>query len=318
MYFIQEVFMKRRLLLLVLILTVLSLCFGACTVKVHQSLPETGSVFMWEVKAKEGDGKLYLLGSIHVGYDGLYPLNPVITNAFEQSDVLAVECDTIAALERPDYLKLAEKLLYTDGTTIRDHIPEELYQKTDELLREKGLSIKFFSNAKPIALSQTILALFMGDWGYSAEKGLDIHFMTLAREKGMDIVEIESVEFQYDLLGGFPDEIQVLDLKTTVEEIDTCKEELDTMFKYWLAGDVESFEAFVFQETENLTPEEKELAREYDRKMLDDRNYHMADKAEEYLKTGKTTFYVVGSAHMVGETGIVKLLRERGYKVVQK
>ncbi|HOK42939.1 MAG TPA: TraB/GumN family protein, partial [Thermoclostridium caenicola] len=103
--------MKRRLLLLVLILTVLSLCFGACTVKVHQSLPETGSVFMWEVKAKEGDGKLYLLGSIHVGYDGLYPLNPVITNAFEQSDVLAVECDTIAALERPDYLKLAEKLL---------------------------------------------------------------------------------------------------------------------------------------------------------------------------------------------------------------
>ena len=67
-----------------------------------------------------------------------------------------------------------------------------------------------------------------------------------------------------------------------------------------------------------MTPEQKELYQEYEKQMFDDRNLHMADKAEEYLKTGKTTFYVVGSGHMVGETGIVKLLRERGYQVIQK
>jgi uncharacterized protein YbaP (TraB family) len=52
--------------------------------------------------------------------------------------------------------------------------------------------------------------------------------------------------------------------------------------------------------------------------MFDDRNLNMADKAEEYLKTGKTTFYIVGAGHMVGETGIIKLLRDRGYTVVQQ
>jgi len=296
----------------------LALTFGACTITVYQNVPEKGTVFMWEVKAREGDGKLYLLGSIHAGNDELYPLAPVITKAFEKSDVLAVECDTIAALQRPDYFKLAEKLMYTDGSTLRDHIPAELYEKADAVLREKGLSIRFFSTTKPIALSQTILSLYMEDWGYSFDKGIDTYFMELAKEKGMEIVEIESADFQFDLLGGFSDDIQALDLKTTLEGLDTYKDELDTMFKYWIAGDVESFEEYIFQEDDLMTPEEKELAREYNRKLLDDRNYHMADKAEEYLATGKTTFYVVGSAHMVGETGIVNLLRERGYKVVQK
>ena len=60
------------------------------------------------------------------------------------------------------------------------------------------------------------------------------------------------------------------------------------------------------------------MYREYEKIMFDDRNLNMADKAEEYLKTGKTTFYIVGAGHMVGETGIIKLLRDRGYTVVQQ
>ena len=79
--------MNRRSLLFLLVLTVLSLIFNGCTVKVYQQEPvkepDKGSVFMWEVEAKEGDGKLYLLGSIHVGKDDMYPLNPIITNAFD-------------------------------------------------------------------------------------------------------------------------------------------------------------------------------------------------------------------------------------------
>jgi len=314
--------MKRKLFLFVLIIAILSLTFGACTVTVHRNLPENvpekGTVFMWEVGAREGDGKLYLLGSVHVGYDGLYPLNPTIMNAFEESDILAVECDVVAALQSPDAMMYAEKFMYTDGTTLEDHIPADLYAKAEAALKEKGIPIKLFNTTKPIALSQIILDLYMEEWGYLTDKGIDIYFLELAKKKGMEIAEIESIEFQYDLLGGFSDEIQILDLKMTLDGLNTYKDELDSMFAYWTAGDVESFEELCLQEDDSLTPEEEELAQEYNKKMLDERNYHMADKAEEYLKTGKTTFFVVGSAHMVGETGIVNLLRERGYKVVQK
>ena len=68
----------------------------------------------------------------------MYPLNPIITDAFESSDILAVECDSTSVFQRPDYLRLMEKLMYTDGTDIRDHIPEDLYEKTDASLGKKA------------------------------------------------------------------------------------------------------------------------------------------------------------------------------------
>lgn len=318
--------MKRKLLSFVLILSLLFLAFSGCTVKVADNGPEEepgkepakGTVFMWEVRAREGSGKLYLLGSIHVGRADMFPLSPTITNAFENSDALAVECDVTTLYQRPDYLELMEKVMYTDGTTIRDHIPEDLYEKVDTLLKERGLSIKYFSLYKPIILSQNISNLLLEEWGYSSDNGIDVHFINLAREKGMEIIEIESVDFQLDLLGGFPDKIQVLDLKETVEDTESYKEAMENMFSLWTAGDVERFEELIFQEDTSLTAEEKELYREYEKQMFDDRNYNMAAKAEEYLKTEKTIFFVVGSGHMVGETGVVKLLRDRGYEVVQK
>lgn len=314
--------MKRISFLVVLFLTILSLVLNGCSVRLarHEAVSrqDEGSVFMWEVNAKEGDGKLYLLGSIHVGTDDMYPLNPIITDAFDKSDALAVECDVTTLYQRSDYLKLMEKLMYTDGTTVKDHIPEDLYNKTDALLKEKGLSIQFFSLYKPIILAQNISNLMLEEWGYSSDKGIDVYFINLARERGMEIIEIESVEFQFDMLGGFSDEIQIMELRHTLEGIETSRIILEGMLEFWNTGDVRSFEELISQEDDSLSPGEKELYREYEKIMFDDRNLNMADKAEEYLKTGKTTFYIVGAGHMVGETGIIKLLRDRGYTVVQQ
>ena len=49
--------------------------------------------------------------------------------------------------------------------------------------------------------------------------------------------------------------------------------------------------------------------------MLTDRNIGMADKAEEYLDSGKSVFFAVGAAHMVDSDGVVQLMKDRGYTV---
>jgi len=53
------------------------------------------------------------------------------------------------------------------------------------------------------------------------------------------------------------------------------------------------------------------------KKLLDDRNVTMAAKVDEYLKGKDPVFVVVGAAHIVGDKGIAKLLRDKGYKVEQ-
>ncbi len=43
----------------------------------------------------------------------------------------------------------------------------------------------------------------------------------------------------------------------------------------------------------------------------------MRDKAVEWLKAGDKVFFAVGAAHLIGEDGLVELLRAEGYTVEQ-
>jgi uncharacterized protein YbaP (TraB family) len=67
--------------------------------------------------------------------------------------------------------------------------------------------------------------------------------------------------------------------------------------------------------TEGLSEAEAALMEEYNAKMLTERNIAMAEFARTQLLSGDTVFMAVGAAHMVGEDGIVSLLREMGYTV---
>ncbi len=312
--------MKKQFLRVSSFLIILVLIFAGCARMQNTNIQteDNGTVFMWEVKAKEGEGKLFLLGSIHAGRDGLYPLNDVITMAYEQSDVLAVECDVSTLLQRPNLSALMAKIMYTDGTTIKDHISPELYDKTDKILKENGMTLQMLEKMKPFMVASTLLTFKMNEWGYDAENGIDMHLLNKAHDEKKTIVEIESLEFQYDLLGGFSDEIQVIQLESAVEGIESSKEYLDQMFACWEKGDVKGMESILMQEDDGLTPDQLEAYKAYEKAMFDDRNTTMTQKAEEYLSQGNTTFFVVGSGHMVGETGIVKQLRDKGYSVVQK
>ena len=52
-------------------------------------------------------------------------------------------------------------------------------------------------------------------------------------------------------------------------------------------------------------------------RLICDRNVHMVEKIEQMLKQPGKYFVMVGSAHFVGEKGIVKTLEGKGYTVTQ-
>lgn len=58
-------------------------------------------------------------------------------------------------------------------------------------------------------------------------------------------------------------------------------------------------------------------SKSLEKKLLDDRNVAMTGKMDEYLKGKEQVFVVVGAAHLIGENGIAKQLRDKGYKVDQ-
>ena len=80
----------------------------------------------------------------------------------------------------------------------------------------------------------------------------------------------------------------------------------------WRAGDSDKLQELLTQ-TINDYPQLTSIMK----RLLDDRNDAMAKQIEQFLSTNKTYFVAVGAGHMLGEHGIVSLLRAKQFKVEQ-
>jgi len=65
-----------------------------------------------------------------------------------------------------------------------------------------------------------------------------------------------------------------------------------------------------------LSDEERKSSDEMTRRLLGDRNAHMAERAAPLLDHGGA-FVAVGALHLSGKGGLVELLRAKGYAVTK-
>lgn len=277
-------------------------------------------------KVTDEDGTVvYLLGSIHVATDDMYPLPDYVMDAYRQSDALAVECDVVAA--QSNVLELAEAvqpLVYQDGSSIKDHIDEPLYDAAVEILKENNTYNFFLRYYTPSFWSSAIESLLYQKLGYDSNKGIDMFFLNMAKDEDKEILEVESVEMQYALLGSFPPEVQEYMLSSAVNNYHNPRidDELTELVELWRSGDAEAFGAYLNQDTsaeeESIDdPELLQMLIESNDAMVGDRNINMTDYAEAALENDQNIFICVGAAHVVGEGAMADLLTQRGYTVEQ-
>jgi len=264
--------------------------------------------FLWKVRSVTTT--VYLLGSVHFMKKEIYPLNRKIEEAFEKSDLLVVEAN-VNDVSKIDVGKLIETAFYTGDDTLEKHVSSETYELVKKEFEGLGFPIWIVSKQKPWFLALSCTSLELMRQGFDPTYGLDMHFLNEASGK-KKIKELESMDYQINLLSGFSDSEQEAFLRYTLKEVNSVDKEVDEVVKAWKNGDEKGMEAVArgaFQDNGTL-------ASVYE-KLIYERNRNMASKIEEYLQTGQTYFVVVGAAHLVGDKGILELLRMRGYTVTQ-
>lgn len=280
--------------------------------------PSSITPALYKVTDETGNA-VWLFGSIHVGLPSFYPLPEYVLSAYESADALAVECDVVALETDLDAQMAAlEGMLYHDGTKISDHIPEALYTQAVEALRDSGSYMSALDLYKPVLWSSFIDNALYDEYGVDSELGIDMYFLNDAHGTGKEILEVESVQFQYDMLAGYSEELQILLLEGSVyshQNPDEGREQVNSLLEAWSSGDAEALYALLSEEGDLETEEERELYAEYNDAMIVKRNISMADYAEEALASGKELFICVGAAHVVGAGAMADLLAQRGYTV---
>lgn len=313
--------MKRLSRIFLIIMFVFTFILG-CTKKdseYEEPKKETTNPLFYKINDSNSNTNIYLLGSIHAADDTAYPLSEIIMQAYNDSEYLAVEVDTVALTNDFEVsLQLAQKMLYTDGTTIKDHLGDEMYNKMIEILNEKILYNSLYDNYKPAFFESLLENAIIKDANMDANKGIDLYFLNLAKENEKNILEIETAEFQYNLLLNNPIELDRMLIDSYIDNYDESLEEMKKMYEAWKNGNQTVLEQLMFsEEVENLTVDQISLLENYNKRLITDRNYGMVNTLEQYIKEEKNVFCVVGVGHVIGDEGIVSLMQKKGYNVEQ-
>lgn len=276
---------------------------------------ETSEGFFWKV---EKDGTVvYLLGSIHVGGDHMYPLRDEIEKAYYISDYLVLEVDILTMPEDEVLEKLEALQTYTDGTTLKNHISAETYSRLQTFLEEIELPVDSYDKFRPWAIGLDLNTYITMMNGYMSELGIDLYFALQAIDEGKHIKELESYLIQFNSLSSYSDASQEKQLNDYLDIIYGLADEevesygVESLANLWVTGDDEQLEQLVKEFKKD------EEAYKY---MILERHDRMIEQIESYLNNPNqdTHFVIAGYLHMLGEDGLVTRLKEKGYSVTRQ
>jgi uncharacterized protein YbaP (TraB family) len=262
-------------------------------------------------KASSATNVIYLLGSLHLGSKSMYPLPQEIEDAFGKSSALLVEVDMNHVDKQKIQAMVMETGLYPGDDLLWDHVSKETKESLEKFCATYGIPSQPFAKMKPWMAAIGVSAIAMVKNGMDPKLGIDQYFLDKAGMAGDQkrVVEIESAESQLKLLSGFTDDVQTTILAVAMEGVGKIPEKLGELRETWLKGDA--------AEMDRLMSESSRIPDDVRKALLQDRNLHMADVAEQFLNGNEQAFVVVGAAHMVGKDGIVRILAKRGYTVEQ-
>jgi len=256
---------------------------------------------------------VYVLGSIHLAKPELYPLNSEITQAYKNADVLVVEVNPSSVESTQTMQETMINLgLYKEGKTLQTELTAKTYKALETYTTKANIPLQKMQRMRPWVVMVQLSVTEMMRLGYSPELGIDQHFLNLAAQNNKEVIELETAEEQMALLSKEDPMFQDKLLYYTLESMHDLEPMLEDMYRGWKKGDEKAFEKIMMTPVE----EDPSLKEVYD-ELITNRNYAMTKKIEDFLQTNKDYFVVVGSGHVIGEEGIVALLRSKGFRVTQ-
>lgn len=265
-------------------------------------------------KVSSEGSTVYILGSIHLAKPELYPLAKEIESAYTRSDVLVLELDPSS----PESVQSIQGTMmragiYPPGHSLKSELSAYTYNLLQQYAHKAQIQTAVLEQMRPWVVMLQLSVMEMMRLGYSPELGIDQHFLKRYKEDGKELYELETAQEQMALLSKDDKKFQDMLLRYTLESMHEMEPMLEEMFQGWKRGDDKAFDRIMTMSLKS----DPALDAIYDA-LITKRNYKMTEQINDFLKTKKDYFVVVGAGHVVGEEGIVALLKRQGYTPVQQ
>jgi len=260
-------------------------------------------------KASKGEKTFYLLGTIHIGSDELYPLPESIHDALDMAQALFVEVD-IRSLDKDAVAKKISELSDMSEQSLFELLDSETWFSLDNVLDKYQLQLVKMDHMQPWYFMYLLSGLPASRGAFDPELGVDLYLMDLADRKHVPVVSLETLEYQLKMFADWSLDDQVTLLEEALKSNDESMESLTQLHDAWRDGD----EAALLEQ--EMSPSEAGgIMTQFWERIVDERNHSMFTYLLDDTAEFKTAFIAVGAMHMIGDEGLVQLLENEGYTI---
>ncbi len=255
---------------------------------------------LWKISGKDLTAPSYLFGTIHM----ICPDDLVVKDYFKSTLAKTEQVVFELDMDDPQLMTQMQQFGINEGmkNITTEMTDEEQKVVNDFLQKNYGLSLQQLGIMKPFALMTMVLPKYLDCNQPASYEQL---FIEEAQKSSLDILGIETVEFQMGILDEAPIKRQIEMLVESITDSTKMKEEFDQMVASYQKQDLNT----LYQ----VSKENPQYA-EFEDALINDRNESWVAPMEGFMQD-KSTFFAVGALHLAGTKGVIKLLRNAGYKV---
>ncbi|EDP98365.1 TraB/GumN family protein [Kordia algicida OT-1] len=251
---------------------------------------------LWKIEHKDLAKPSYLLGTVHILCEDDFSIPKKVTKAFNKTENLVLEVD----LSDTKALMAAQQKMMSSGKLTEELSKEQQIYLDNLLKKEMNMSLQMVDN---YTLMTVYTLLIQQSLNCPTKKMYEFELINLAKAQHKKIAGLETLDNQLDYFAkAYPKDF----LWQQIE----LHQEYKLMFKEMVTN----------YKNENITAlfevmnDKRFFNENAEYWMLTYRNTNWVKLMPDLMKK-QSNLFAVGSAHLVGNNGVIHLLRKQGYKV---
>ena len=252
---------------------------------------------LWEVTGNGLSKPSYIAGTFHIMCSKDFEMKPKVLKALEKSENFVMEINYTDPKEMA-----ALQGMFKSDKKLSDQLNPNEANELDKILASYGTNLKNMDSSSSQAL-YALISMKAVPCPQTEIKSYEIELLQTALKSKKNIGGLEKVEDQLTSINT------AYNLKDVIQQLKMGKE-----YEILLQGMISAFKKEDLQTVYDLFKNDKFMNSKQEKAMLTDRNKNWSEKMPEMMKK-ESSFFAVGGAHLMGNNGIIQLLRSKGYSV---
>ncbi len=257
---------------------------------------------LWEVSGNGLKKPSFIFGTFHLLCKQDIHFSQQLKKAVNYSNEIYME------LDMDDPSTMLGGMLYMNmrgDTTLSDLYTDKEYTRLKNYFSDTlKMPLTLLQKAKPYFL---VALLYPRMMNCSSPAGVEEELVKLAKEDKKQIQGLETIQFQASVFDSIPYEWQAKELLKNIDSFSVNKQEFETMLDFYKNQQLDSIKA--------MLGKSKFGSDKYDDLLLNNRNKKWVKKLDTIMKN-ESVFVAVGAGHLVGDYGLISLLKKQGYTLV--